>query len=101
MSSKIMRLILLVTVKPDLDKTVRDSDVSIQGYNIYRNDRDSNGGGVAIYVKESLPEPKVKIISNKLEPIELEFNTIHAKPFLIISWYRPPIQELMKSPPNT
>ena len=63
--------------------------MNIHGYNIYRNDRDSNGRGLAIYVKESLPELTVKIISNKLEVIELEFNPIHAKPFLIISWYRP------------
>ena len=32
----------------------------------------------------------MKIISNKLELIELEFDPIHAKPFIIISWYRPP-----------
>ena len=60
------------------------------GYNMYRNDGDNNDEGVAIYVKESLPEPTVKIISNKLELIELEFNPNHAKPFLIISWYRSP-----------
>ena len=64
--------------------------MKIHGYNIYRNDRDINGGGMALYVKESLPEPTVNIISDKLELIELEFNPIHAKPFLIISWYRPP-----------
>ena len=44
-----------------LDGTVTDSMVSIEGYRIFRNDRDANGGGVAIYVKNSLPEPKVKL----------------------------------------
>ena len=62
----------------------------IHGYNIYRNNRDIKDGGVVLYVKESLPEPTVNIISDKLELIELEFNPIHAKPFLIISWYRTP-----------
>ena len=57
-----------------LDETVRDSDVNVHGYNIYRNYRDSNSGGVAIYVKESLPGPTVKIVTDKLEIIELEFN---------------------------
>ena len=59
-----MRLILLVSAKPGLDETVKGSDVNIHGYNIYMNDRDSNGGGVAIYAKKSLLlEPTVKMIS--------------------------------------
>ena len=61
-----------------LDETVRDSDVNINGYNIYRNDRNTNGGGVAIYVKESLSEPTVKIKSDKLELVALEFTPNHA-----------------------
>ena len=73
-----------------LDETVRDSDVNINGYSIYRNDRNANGGGVAIYVKESLSEPTVKIKSDKLELVALEFTSNHAKPFLVMCWYRPP-----------
>ena len=73
-----------------LDETVRDSDVNINGYNIYRNDRNTNGGGVAIYVKESLSEPTVKIKSDKLELVALEFTPNHAKPFLVMCWYHPP-----------
>ena len=73
-----------------LDETVRDSDVNINGYNIYRNDRNTNGGGVAIYVKESLSEPTLKIKSDKLELVALEFTPNHAKPFLVMCWYRPP-----------
>ena len=49
-----------------LDKTISHSEVNINGYNIFRNDRDVNGGGVAIYVKASLPEPKVRIKSDNL-----------------------------------
>ena len=64
--------------------------MNINGYNIYRNDRNANGGGVAIYVKESLSEPNVKIKSDKLELVALEFTSDHAKPFLLMCWYRPP-----------
>ena len=42
-----------------------------------------------MYGKESLPEPIVKI-SDTLEVIEPKFNQNCAKPFLIISRYRPP-----------
>ena len=52
--------------------------MNINGYNIYRNDRNANGGGVAIYVKESLSEPTVKIKSDKLELVALEFTSNHA-----------------------
>ena len=87
-SSRIIGVIGLSEIR--LDEKVRESDVNIHGYNIYRNDHESNGGGVAIYVKESLHEPTVKVITDKLELIELEFNPIHAKPCVIISWYRHP-----------
>lgn len=74
-----------------LAKTVPDSVVSIEGYRIYRNDRDANGGGVAMYVKESLPEATIKVASNKLELIALEVSpSNHARPFHIVCWYRPP-----------
>ena len=73
-----------------LDKTISDSEVSISGYNIFRNDRDVNGGGVAIYVKTSLPEPTVRIKCENLELISLEIAPKHAKSFLVVCWYRPP-----------
>ena len=45
---------------------------------------------MAIYVKESLSEPTVKIKSDKLELVALEVTPNHAKPFLVMCWYRPP-----------
>ena len=74
-----------------LDSKVNDSEVSIHGYRIFRNDRDSNGGGVAVYVRENLPEPIIKIKSDKLELISLEVShNIHAKSLHLVCWYRPP-----------
>ena len=43
-----------------LDESIRDHEVLIQGYKIFRNCRNANGGGVAIYVKDTLPVPKIK-----------------------------------------
>ena len=37
-----------------LDSDVLDSELSIDGYRLFRNDRNRNGGGVAIYVREDL-----------------------------------------------
>ena len=33
-----------------LDKTIHDNEVNIDGYNIIRQDRNRNGGGVCCYV---------------------------------------------------
>lgn len=67
--------------KTRLNKTIPDSMVSIEGYRIYRKDRDGNGGGVAMYVKESLPEPTIKLTTDKLELIALEVSqSEHARP---------------------
>ena len=45
---------------------------------------------MAIYVKESLPEPAVRIKGNELELLALEFLPNHGKPFFVVAWYRPP-----------
>ena len=44
-----------------------------------------------MYVKESLPEPTIKLTGDKLELIALELSpSDHARPFVIVCWYRPP-----------
>ena len=45
---------------------------------------------MAIYVKESLPEPAVRIKGNELELLALEFLPNHGKPFFVVARYRPP-----------
>ena len=75
-----------------LDKTFPDSVLFMEGYRIYRKDRDGNGRGVAMYVKESLPEPTIKLTRDKLELIALEVSpSDHARPFVIVCWYCPPV----------
>ena len=37
-----------------LSKDTCDNEVSIEGYDIYRHDKDSSGGGVAFYVNDTL-----------------------------------------------
>ena len=73
-----------------LDSEVTDSE-SIEGYRIYRNDRDRNGGGVAIYIRDNLPEPIIKLKSDKLELISLDVSqNIHARSSHLVCWYLSP-----------
>ncbi len=40
--------------KTRLSKDMREDEVSVDGYDIYRYDRDTAGAGVAIYVRRTL-----------------------------------------------
>ena len=50
---------------------------------IFLNNRDTNGGGVAIYVKDSLPEPTIELKSDKLELLPLNFKPKKAQSFIL------------------
>ena len=45
---------ILALNETKLDKSIDDSLVNIEGYTIIRHDRDRHGGGVAIYLKDTL-----------------------------------------------
>ena len=74
-----------------LNEQIEDSEVNITGYCIFRNDRHENGGGVALWVKEGLPYPTVKLKSEKLQLLSVEISPTPAKPFLVVCSYRPSI----------
>ena len=53
-----------------------DCQVSVEGYDIYRHDRDTSGGGVAVYIKDTLShhkredirDPNLEIIGIEITP---------------------------------
>ena len=74
-----------------LSENIDDGFVKIDGYDIYRNDRNREGGGVAFYVKTSINAClREDLIPCGLEAICLEIKRTNSKPFLVITWYRPP-----------
>ena len=76
-----------------LSSKIEDPAISIEGYKIFRHDRDEKGGGVAIYLKEQIPDPLQVIKSDTLELLCLEVKPNKGKSFYVISWYRPPTGE--------
>ena len=65
--------------------------VAIHGYNIYRKDRNANGGGVAVYIQNHIPvKLRYYIMLNTVEVIWLQVHLPHLKPILVGSSYRPP-----------
>ena len=76
-----------------LDGTIDDALVSIDGYSIKRHDRNRNGGGVALYIKDSIVDKcsiRVDLPESSLESLCLEVKPFRAAPFLVFAWYRPP-----------
>ena len=78
-----------------LNENVQDRELRIDGYEIYRNDRDTSGGGVAMYVNNTLSHHRREDITDpKLEILGIEVTPKHAKAFVILCWYRPPTSDI-------
>ena len=82
-----------------LDGTIPDCDVELDKYAVLRNDRKRDGGGVAMYLKKDAGftyKVRNDLMSPELEIIAVEIMRCKAKPFIVISWYRPPDTEVKK-----
>ena len=77
-----------------LDDSVKDSDVYIPGYEIIRRDREINGrlgGGVCFFVRSNISYSLRSDLSiHQLENLCIEIRKPRSKPFLVVTWYRPP-----------
>ena len=74
-----------------LDKTIKNSEIGLQGYDLTRRDRNRNGGGVAIYVRNNISYmERSALVPENVEALCIEVRKPNAKPILISTWYRPP-----------
>ena len=74
-----------------IDKTIKNSEIGLQGYDLTRRDRNRSSGGVAIYIRNTIPYvERSTIIPENVEAVCIEVRKPNAKPILISTWYRPP-----------
>ena len=74
-----------------LDESITDSDISIEGYNVYRHDRSRNGGGVCLYVNSGLNcNRRADLENDNTEAVWVHLQLTHKKSVLVCSLYRPP-----------
>ena len=74
-----------------LDNSIRDIEIKIPHYVIVRKDRNRFGGGVAIYIHESLMYTVLEHDSlTHLEAIPVLIQLKNTQPIIFINWYRPP-----------
>lgn len=67
---------------------VPNEAISIHGYNIIRKDRDGRGGGVALYIKNTLPFHRIKA-TEEIEQVCICVK-FHHSTFIFGTLYRPP-----------
>ena len=74
-----------------LDSTISNYEINISGYDIVRKDRNRNGGGVALYIRNVI-DYKIRndLMNENLETITIEVCPPKAKSFFVNTWYRPP-----------
>ena len=73
---------------------IPDSDLSLDGYQLFRKDRNRQGGGVCIYVNNSIPTNRLNNIENaNTEIIWLKMHVDNnTKTIYFGVCYRPPGQ---------
>ena len=73
-----------------MDNSFDDTAVAIQGYNIYRRDRNACGGGVAVYIQSHIAVMlRHNLMSSVIEVLWLQVHLAHLKPFLLGCCYKP------------
>ena len=75
-----------------LDNTFYDSEVTIDGYSIVRNDRNRKGGGVACYIRSNICYSRKTCLSDNLENIFIDLLFQKTKPISVGIFYKPPSQ---------
>lgn len=86
---------ILAINESKIDDLIPDTEINILGYNLIRNDRNRAGGGVVLYIRDSIPYTERRdLIPDRLEMICIEVNRPHSKSFLVSTWYRPPNSDM-------
>ena len=87
------RVDIIVITESKLDHTFLDSSFRISGYNTpLRKDRNRNGGGILIFIKDDIPCKELQInFFNEFEVLFIEINLSHSK-WLFVDCYHPSSQ---------
>ena len=73
---------MLAINESKIDDQIPDSEIHISGYNLSRTDRNRAGGGVVVYIRDSISYCERRdLIPDSLEMICVEVNKPHSKSF--------------------
>ena len=82
---------VLTLSETHLNELIADSEIACNNYSVLRKDRNRAGGGVAAYIRNDVDyKLRVDLMDDDLEILIIEVKRKNVKPFLIVTWYRPP-----------
>ena len=74
-----------------IDDKIHDSDVEMDNYQLVRKDRNSDGGGVAIYILKDLEfAVRDDLMTYNLENVTIQLKIANYRSFIVTGLYRPP-----------
>ena len=76
-----------------IDSSISDTDIQIEGYRVVRRGRNKWGGGVALFIHESISNYCIlsDLMDNNLESLSIQIKLGNFKPFIITSVYLPDV----------
>ena len=82
---------LLVINETRLNSAIRDSYISLEGYDLIRKDWNRIGGGVCLCIRDMVNfKTRFNLILEGLEAICVQVHNPKSKPFATVGCYRPP-----------
>ena len=74
-----------------LDSSVTDAEININGYTVIRADRNREGGGVCMYIKNNLAfNCRLDLLEENVEALWIDLLLPKTKPIVVGVCYRPP-----------
>ena len=78
-------------IETKVNQLIDDSDISIEGYDVVRRDRNNFRGSVALYIHKSISfKVREDLMKYDIESISVQIKIDNYKPFLFTSIYGPP-----------
>ncbi|CAB4025476.1 Transposon Ty3-G Gag-Pol poly, partial [Paramuricea clavata] len=82
---------ILAINETKIDDSFSEDEISVVGYHLIRKDRNRYGGGVLLYVRDTIPfTERNDLLTCSLEMICVEISRSCSKSFVVSTWYRPP-----------
>ena len=80
---------ILAVNETRLDDTISSGEATVPGYALERNDRNRDGGGVALYIRNTINYERLfDLECESLEWIGIKVIKPKAKSFIVSTWYR-------------
>ena len=80
---------ILLLTETKLDDSFPDNQFTIEGYRLFRKDRNSHGGGLILYINDDIPCRIIDLNLTGIEVIATEL-TLSNNKWVFINVYKPP-----------